>query len=64
VEQRFIDNRKAEVEREVRVFDEKRRSLQDKVQQTEQELKEFTTLSAEYRALRRERDADEEQNAT
>ena len=63
VVQRFIAQRKAEVEREVRVFEEKREALLAKVEATEQELTEFPTLSAEYRRLRRERDADEEQYA-
>jgi uncharacterized protein involved in exopolysaccharide biosynthesis len=64
VVKRFIAQRRAEVEREVRGFEEKKRELLAKLETTEQELKEFPTLSAEYRSLRRERDADEEQYAT
>jgi uncharacterized protein involved in exopolysaccharide biosynthesis len=64
VVQNFIASRRAEVERDVSVFDRKKKSLEEKLAQTERELKEFPTLSAEYRRLRRERDADEEQYAT
>lgn len=64
VVERFIANRRWENEREAKLFEEKREALLAKLAQTEEELKAFPTLSAEYRALRRERDADEEQYAT
>jgi uncharacterized protein involved in exopolysaccharide biosynthesis len=64
VVQRFIAGRRAEVEREVSVFDRKKTELEKRLAQIELELKELPTLSAEYRRLRRERDADEEQYAT
>jgi uncharacterized protein involved in exopolysaccharide biosynthesis len=63
VVQRFIASRKAEGEREVSASEQKKQALLAKLERTELELKEFPTLSAEYRSLRRERDADEEQYA-
>lgn len=60
----FIAGRRAEVEREVGVFDRKKRDLEQRLTQIDLELKQLPTLSAEYRRLRRERDADEEQYAT
>jgi hypothetical protein len=51
-------------EREVARFARKRNELEARLAQIERELKEFPGLSAEYRALRRERDADEEQYTT
>jgi uncharacterized protein involved in exopolysaccharide biosynthesis len=64
VVQKFIANRRAEVEREVGVFERKKQELSAKLAQTKLELRELPTLSAEYRRLRRERDADEEQYNT
>jgi uncharacterized protein involved in exopolysaccharide biosynthesis len=64
VVQGFIAGRRAETEREVGGFARKKNELEDRLVQTERELKEFPGLSAEYRSLRRERDADEEQYST
>jgi uncharacterized protein involved in exopolysaccharide biosynthesis len=64
VVQRFIGGRRAEVEREVRILEEKTVQLQEQLAEIDRELVAFPTLSAEYRRLRRERDADEEQYAT
>lgn len=64
VVKRVIAQRRAEVEREVYILEKKKETLAQKLGQIEQELVQFPTLSAEYRRLRRERDADEEQYAT
>jgi uncharacterized protein involved in exopolysaccharide biosynthesis len=64
VVQSFIAGRRAEVERDAAAFARKKGELEAKLVQIERELKELPTLSAEYRRLRRERDADEEQYAT
>ncbi len=64
VVRRIIARRKAEVNRELAAMEEKHGLLLAKLEGTEGELRQFPTLSADYRRLRRERDADEQQYAT
>lgn len=64
VVQRFIQRRKNEVGGELSSLEEKKAELEEKVELTARELAELPALSARYRSLVRQRDADEEQYRT
>jgi uncharacterized protein involved in exopolysaccharide biosynthesis len=64
VVKRFIAQRKTEVDQELAALEARHRALQADLEQTQTELKQMPTLSAEYRRLARERDGDEEQYRT
>lgn len=60
----FIEKRKAEVDEELQVLEDKRLATIDTLASTEKELAQLPSLASEYRRLVRERDADEEQYST
>jgi len=57
----FINERKTEVGKELRLLEEKQNVLQERLVSVQAELAMLPSLSAEDRRLRRERDGDEEQ---
>jgi len=64
VVQRFIANRKEEMNEELASLQTKKDALQKQLTVTSRELSELPALSVRYRSLRRQRDADEEQYGT
>jgi uncharacterized protein involved in exopolysaccharide biosynthesis len=61
VVKRFIRERQAEREVEVQLVRKRRADLQDQVFKIDKDLSDMPVLSARYREIRRERDANEEQ---
>jgi uncharacterized protein involved in exopolysaccharide biosynthesis len=61
VVKRFIRERQAEREVEVQLVRKRRAELQDQVFEIDKDLSDMPVLSARYREIRRERDANEEQ---
>lgn len=61
VVKRFIRERQAEREVEVQLVRKRRADLQDQVFKIDKDLSDMPILSARYREIRRERDANEEQ---
>lgn len=64
VVKRFIRERQAEREAQVRLMDQSRSELEEELFQVESDLTSVPRLATRYRELRRERDANEEQYRT
>jgi len=64
VVKRFIAQRKAEVEQELKSLDERRKAIETSLAETQREMAQIPMLSTEHRRLMRDRDGDEEQYRT